>query len=726
MRHGTVESTFVSSTHHHLHSREPETTIGTAADRFRFSFIYTASWSQQQQHSSRPSGRRATGRAFGHIRSLSSISSTTQSPPSSPVHQKPFLPFKSSSAPQLSTIPRLARSATQPLPPVSHEMSTLPDPRSRAKTLSRTNDDSESTSKQHPGLDDEVATLSTKLINAINHQTVLDDTLSATRHELLTAHNRIRDLEAQNASLQETLRGDVWVRRSSLDGERKVMQQEKKAIQIKLTEETNKRLETEKEKRKIEQELENLTTALFEEANRMVIGAKEEAQAQHDALQRKIDQLKSQLVDSESLLKSQQEQLSELKSVMGSMTSEHHDQTYGTAPPSPTVGFFEHERNQRLASAHHGNEPASSAMEPFSPCPPTSLQHLVQPVLRTDLTAYDDFIGLARLSHNRSSPTRVSAGSLRGLNALALGLGGSTSSAHLSNASTTSVSTSTQADGSAPQSPNTPASTVSMSSTGIPTPPLKDTRFYKRALVEDIEPTLRLDLAPGLSWLARRTVLSSIAEGSLVVEPIPSSATYIAIAKPQMQPCSLCGESRKEPCYLRNHRFRTSEADSAQRYPLCNYCLNRVRSTCDYLGFLRVVKDGHWRADDEDQEKAAWVESVKLRDQMFWARIGGGVVPVSHDAAAPAEETTSGRSSEDAQPGQVHVSKGDLQVFTTLCSTPENPPICEEMPTLFHPQTPPLQMEDGGDNKTFHVTVQSTEFPSSTDAESIRRPSISA
>jgi len=51
----------------------------------------------------------------------------------------------------------------------------------------------------HPDLSEEVATLSTKLINAINHQTFLDDTLSATRHELEAAKERIRELEATNA-----------------------------------------------------------------------------------------------------------------------------------------------------------------------------------------------------------------------------------------------------------------------------------------------------------------------------------------------------------------------------------------------------------------------------------------------------------------------------------------------------------------------------------------------
>ena len=71
-------------------------------------------------------------------------------------------------------------------------MSTLPDPRSR--TMSPANDTSPSTPSQHPDLSNEVATLSTKLINAINHQTNLDDTLSATRHELESSKERIKHL----------------------------------------------------------------------------------------------------------------------------------------------------------------------------------------------------------------------------------------------------------------------------------------------------------------------------------------------------------------------------------------------------------------------------------------------------------------------------------------------------------------------------------------------------
>jgi hypothetical protein len=40
-----------------------------------------------------------------------------------------------------------------------------------------------------------------------------------------------------------------------------------------------------------------------------------------------------------------------------------------------------------------------------------------------------------------------------------------------------------------------------------------------------------------------------------------------------------------------------------------------------------MVRDGHWRAESEDEQKGAWEEAVRLRERMFWARQGGGVIP---------------------------------------------------------------------------------------------------
>ncbi|KAF4628107.1 hypothetical protein G7Y89_g10050 [Cudoniella acicularis] len=304
---------------------------------------------------------------------------------------------------------------------------------------------------------------------------------------------------------------------------------------------------------------------------------------------------------------------------MEQMTEERDDQTNPTAPSTP--GLTKFDRKDDVTNDTDGVQ-SSSLPDPVSPSYPTSFTHLLQPVLRTDLSAYDDFISILRMSKNIIG-SRASSGSY-GTIGLGLGLGGYSGSVmqQPSNGSTSSISTS-GTHGSSPATPTTPASTISTGSTNGPNSltPLKDTKFYKRALAEDIEPTLRLDTAPGLSWLARRTVLNAVCEGSLVIEPMPSST------KPYVFACSLCGETRKDTAHIRSHRFKTSENENAQRYPLCRYCHGRVRSTCDFLGFLRILKDGHWRADDEDAEKAAWEESVRLREQMFWCRMGGGVVP---------------------------------------------------------------------------------------------------
>jgi hypothetical protein len=347
----------------------------------------------------------------------------------------------------------------------------------------------------------------------------------------------------------------------------------------------------------------------------MVIMARESAQKEHDLVQKRNDQLKAQLADTENLLKSHQEQLAQLKLVMEHMTEEKDEPTNPTAPSTPGLSKFDSKEENRDTEGTQ----VSSLPDPVSPSYPTSFTYLLQPVLRTDLSAYEDFTSILRMSKNIAG-SRVSSGSY-GTIGLGLGLGGYVGGVP-NNGSTSSIATSAGLN-SSPATPTTPASSVSSTSTNGPNSltPLKDTKFYKRALAEDIEPTLRLDTAPGLSWLARRTVLNAICEGSLVIEPMPAST------KPYVFACSLCGESRKDTSHIRSHRFRTSENENAQRYPLCRYCHGRVRSTCDFLGFLRIVKDGHWRADDEQAEKAAWEESVRLREQMFWCRMGGGVVP---------------------------------------------------------------------------------------------------
>lgn len=139
-------------------------------------------------------------------------------------------------------------------------MSTIPDPRSR--TMSPANADSPPSPSQHPDLNSEVATLSNKLINAINHQTNLDDTLSATRHELEASRERIKKLEQENQDHADQVTRGILIKASVAQAE--------KAKLLELVEEKEKlREEADAEKKKMELDLEGLTAELFEEANKV-------------------------------------------------------------------------------------------------------------------------------------------------------------------------------------------------------------------------------------------------------------------------------------------------------------------------------------------------------------------------------------------------------------------------------------------------------------------------
>ena len=136
-------------------------------------------------------------------------------------------------------------------------LSTLPDPRSpdASPRLSRS-----ASSSPHPDLNSEVATLSNKLISAINYQTNLDDTLTGTRHELAAAEERIRQLEAEGKEHARLLATGLLIKKAEVEDE-------SGRLMAKLAEERQRRTMVEKDKKGIEQELMNLSTALFEEAN---------------------------------------------------------------------------------------------------------------------------------------------------------------------------------------------------------------------------------------------------------------------------------------------------------------------------------------------------------------------------------------------------------------------------------------------------------------------------
>lgn len=139
-------------------------------------------------------------------------------------------------------------------------LSTLPNHQSplTSPELSRSN----STSPHHPELSNEVAALSNKLIHAINHQTDLEDSLNATRHELESAQERVRQLEPLVQEHKSLVANGILIRQTDVEAELL-------RLKTSLADERRQRVKAENDKTGIEQELETLTTALFEEANQV-------------------------------------------------------------------------------------------------------------------------------------------------------------------------------------------------------------------------------------------------------------------------------------------------------------------------------------------------------------------------------------------------------------------------------------------------------------------------
>jgi len=406
----------------------------------------------------------------------------------------------------------------------------------------------------------------------------------------------------------------------------------------------------------------------------MVSAARKDARKEREPLERRNEQLQAQLNDAELLLASHQEQLAELKMAMQDMSTPRNDvETDTNASTAPSTPALDNQDYLSKVFDALNLSPTTPGTNEIPPAPPTSFTHLLSPILRTDVQAFEDFHVLLEMSRKSQSSSRVTSGTFTGL-----GLGSLTPREQShgpdrvpSTGSTSSLSTSNiyQSSPSTPNLTHSANSSFSSRDTPVIGTPLKETSFYKRALTEDLEPTLRLDTAPGLSWLARRTVINSMCEGRLIVEPTPSAA------KLYYPPCTLCGEQGRDEKHARTHRFRTSDSDSAQRYPLCKYCLGRVRASCDFLGFLRMIKDGHWRTDGAQAEALAWEESVRLRERMFWSRIGGGVVP----AFLRAREDDTPRSSVEEEKTTSTFADSQTSLASQDAKPERQSPLAQEM-----------------------------------------------
>lgn len=523
------------------------------------------------------------------------------------------------------------------------------------------------------------------------------------------------DLEGKVAELSTRLL-EVMEKNGALDTEIKTLKREledKKAIQKQVDdgnlidksfveEERRLREAAETEATRLRGETLDLTDNLFDEANKLVATAKRETAE----IQKRNDQLQAQIVEKDTLLEAMQEQLVDLKKVLQDVSEVRATEKanhrvsiqalrsssgfnigsgggisgYSYTAVASAVGDGSASNSARSSiddprrrSSQFNSTAATHNIENLDDTNNDSLFSPIRPVQRYDLPHNQEFLQLingstGKITHQNSGEKQE----------------------------------------------NSPRFHFYKNGS------LKEFPFFKKALTDDIEPTLRLDIAPGISWLARRNVMSAIIDGTAIIEPIVSanerglyghrnnsSSTSIGSSaaaaesrasgefKNEMRPvataasCAFCGEDRGGLIYARLHNFKTNKDDKVERsnssallnrtpsngaagesrpvsydsaaslpaigrsysgtgsslsgsaipvptersttpvstgHPLCHWCLIRVRAVCDFIAFVRKLRDGVWKATDEEGVKRAWDECERLRERMFFARLGSRFV----------------------------------------------------------------------------------------------------
>lgn len=303
----------------------------------------------------------------------------------------------------------------------------------------------------------------------------------------------------------------------------------------KVLEETKSRETAVEAHTQLETEIDTLTSQLFDEANKMVVverlaraRAEEKMRSLEEAganLQAVFEEVQVNLRETVEKLEERDKELDEC----------HRRMTKAGVPfdsPEPEKGSQKKKKEASTLSFSDGDtvvplDNHTLIQDPFNP-PLSPSQHAPPKLLNTVLPYHEFLSFIHHLRHLRTSvlsrpfdhpsyphPYTSTASSLahRGFGTIP-------------NPSSTTVTQTTLIN---PPSPAQLLTPHLLLSTHLSQP------FLKRCVEEDSDPTLRLDLAPGLGFLSRRSIGTAIVDGTLLIEPFFSGSELPS------EKCALCG-----------------------------------------------------------------------------------------------------------------------------------------------------------------------------------------
>ncbi|CEP64349.1 guanine nucleotide exchange factor SEC2 LALA0_S11e02080g [Lachancea lanzarotensis] len=395
----------------------------------------------------------------------------------------------------------------------------------------------------------QVSSLSTQLIESIDKQSLLEEQLLAAR----------KVINGQKASVEafENLKEQLLQTKDDLKAEK--AQNAKTRGLLKNAEQDKDLAQAEADR--LNKEVEDLTASLFDEANSMVADARKETHS----IKVRNDRLTEQLQEKDTLLETMKIQLKNLKGVLYSLEQEQS-------------AVLTSNRNSVVAneSGTLSSGPLENTMNALTGTLSTSDTVIFSPYLKSlryDLSLYNEFLKFVAVLPECSS--------------------------------------------------------------------IKDTtsrsKLLRRLVNDEIQPMLRLDNASGVGWYVRRNLMNLMMEGMVIIEPVSGiNETYrlghganSAVNSPQLpksdkfkdphlynypadsppiaiqDPCAFCSEGRNDILeHGRLYLLKTLQKNEDgtitpnAQFPLCHYCLLKIRQTCEIFAFLRLLKSGAWHLED--------------------------------------------------------------------------------------------------------------------------------
>lgn len=377
----------------------------------------------------------------------------------------------------------------------------------------------------------EVAALSTKLVTEVARLLQLEETVYLLRRENHTYKQKLDTISAETAAFAalQTKYNDLLKRHD-------VVAEENRVAQAKTV--------------RLEAEVEDLTASLFDEANKMVLTAN------RDTYNFKVKNRKliEELEEKDTIISDLQSQLLDLKTLFQEM----EDQNRARDASAVSTPFVDADLAQELNKFSMAFERRlADELDLFVYCPRARSVRFDLPIYQRDFKAFVYQISKPEFSFDLAS--------------------------------------------------------------------LKSLKYFRKVYTEEIEPALGQVPTPTGSfmnrWATGRSFWSFLVEGKARIEPVsgvnetfkvsykgPKTGLEIPVALEE--PCGFCGEhsaARLEHARLYNLKLysptrETKDADLSSTtdiggeshhtvglYPLCNYCLVKLRAICEFFAKLRVI-----------------------------------------------------------------------------------------------------------------------------------------